>query len=314
MGYPSRNYRVGAYRRKNWRGIVIITLAIIVLLLLAFFIVGNILNSRGDKYNTDTKPSTSATQAAISQNIPLSYSVNGYGVNIAGYSQSDFSSAVRAISFEGVTDVSVNFTSNNGALLYSSEVAQKLGYQSVSQDLITPSAIVSSAKSRGFFVSGYMIVNSHKESDDKIAAVRRSYEAAIACELIDKGVRDVVIRVADLKSEDIDALASLGNAIKEINGEASVGIALDKEILLSENSAVYVDKLKKAYKFICLDLVNSKDDDLLEYISSSVSENLLYILRDNIRILLPSTNNETLAELKEILASNNVSNWQEVYR
>ena len=311
MGYSSRGYRVRAYRR-SWQNIVMIVLVVIVVLLVAFFVIGNRLNDRDDVDVDNTMPSVSGTQDMPAQSIPLDYSINGYAVNIAGISQSDFSDSVGAISLEGVSAISVNFTTSDGKLLYSSEVADSLGYQSDSQGLLSASAICSSATARGFFVSGYMSVNSHKESDGKIAAVKRSYEAAIACELIEKGVRDIVVRCDKLRAEDIDAFASLGKAIKAINGEARVGIALSKEILSSEDSAIYVDKLKKAYGFICLDLSTPDDADVSAYVESSVSENQLYILRDNIRILLPVTDDETLEELKELLAANNVSNWQVV--
>ncbi len=311
MGYPSRKYRVSAYRRRNWRNILIIALAVAVALLIAFLVIGNRLNSRSgnDDGSANTKKSAT-TQNTPAQSIPLDYSVNGYAVNIEGITESKFSDAVGAISLEGVNAVSVNFTSRDGALLYSSEVAKSLGYQQENTELISASKLCSSAKSKAFFVSGYIAVNSHRESDVKIAAVKRSYEAAIACELIEKGVRDVVIRCDDLSAKNIDALVALGEAIKDINGEANVGIALNKELLALEDSAMHVDKLKKAYRFICLDLSDPKEADICEYVGSSVSEDLIYILRDNIRILLPVTDNETLDELRAILASNNVSNWQ----
>lgn len=311
MGYPSRKYRVGAYRRRNWQNIVIIALAIALVLLIAFLIIGNRLNSRSENADSTEKTKKPATtQNTPAQSIPLDYSVNGYALNIEGITESNFSDAVGAISLEGVNAVSVNFTSQDGALLYSSEVAKSLGYQQENTELISASKLCSSAKAKGFFVSGYITVNSQCESDGKISAVRRSYEAAIACELIEKGVRDVVIRCDDLSAKNIDALVALGEAVKDINSEANVGIALNKELLSLEESAMHVDKLKKAYRFICLDLSDAKDADISDYVGSSVSENQLYILRDNIRILLPNTDDETLGKLKNILASNNVSNWQ----
>ena len=314
MGYPSRKYRVGAYRRRNWRNVVIIILALVVALFVAFFVLGNRLNSKSDKATAKTKPSSYATQDAPAETVPLDYSVNAYAVDISGMIQSDFSEAVKNISSEGVNAVSVNFTSRDGSLLYSSAVAESLGYQSSEQELLSASSIVSSANSKGFFVSGYMSVNSHKESDGKVAAVRRSYEAAIACELIEKGVKDVVIRCDDLNVEDIESLVALGDAIKEINSEAEVGLALNKAILSAEKSALYVDKLKKSYSFICFDLGAEEGEDIVAQIGNAVSENQLYILRDNIRILLPLTDEETLEDISGLLAANNVSNWQVVLK
>lgn len=314
MGYPSRNYRVGTYRRRGWQNTVIIVLSIIVLLFTAFFIIGNRLNSKDDDNTAETKPSTADTQKTSVQSLHPDYFVNGYAISIEGITQSEFSNAVRAVSLEGVNTISVNFTTRDGKPVYSSGVAQALGYQSEPSGLISASSVSSSANASGFFVSGYITVNSHKESDGKISSVRRSYEAAIACELIEKGVRDVIVRCDKLGTEDIDALESLGKDIRDINREARVGIALSKEILSSENSAVYVDKLKNVYSFICLDLSTTDDNDISKYVESSVSSNLLYILRDDIRILLPVTDDETLEELIKILAANNVSNWQVVYK
>ena len=309
-GYSSVYYRRNPYRRKRWLVVVLAAAVIIVALFAVFLVIGNILNSKTSEAPKSTNGTSSNTSDTLANDFSPSYSINGYGIDISKMSTSDFSSAAHALAADGADTVSFKLTDDNGILLYSSKTAQAVGYQNNSTSLMGLSSIYSSLRTNGLRSSGCITVTFPNETDGKIRAIKMSYEAALACEIIEGGINDVVIRYDKMSVENIDMLTDLGNDIKDINKDATVGIALTKEILSSPDASVYVDKLKKAYNFICIDLSDVEDEDIAEYVGESVSENLLYILRDNMRILLPTVDTETLNELKDILAKNNVFNWQ----
>ena len=127
--------------------------------------------------------------------------------------------------------------------------------------------------------------------------------------VIETGMKHGTV-TAVISGENIDELARLADNIKAINPNAVIGITFTREIMAHPDSAFYVDKLKGAYDFTCLDLSNNGEDNAVEYVNTAVSENLLYILRDKMRILLPSVDSDTQELLKTALASNSVSNWQ----
>ena len=277
------------------------------LLFLLFLIIGNLLNNKvqEDPENTDSP----VTDGGLQNTVPT-YTINGYSIDISGISSSAFSSSLRAITDSGASAVSINLSDKNGTLLYKSSTAQKLGYQSGADSLIGLSSIVSSAKSRNCFTSAYITLTSLRESDPKIRSVRMAYEAAVVCEMAEAGINDIVLRCPEISGENIDELARLADNIKAINPNAVIGITFTREIMAHPDSAFYVDKLKGAYDFTCLDLSNNGEDNAVEYVNTAVSENLLYILRDKMRILLPSVDSDTQELLKIALASNSVSNWQ----
>lgn len=146
-------------------------------------------------------------------------------------------------------------------------------------------------------------------------SVLRACEAAIVCEIFGAGIDDVVVRCPDIKNEYADELILLANQVKQINSKAIIGLALTPEFLDDENASATVEKILSCFDFIAMDITEDSDKtDKSEQIQAFLTtDKYYYILRYNIRVLIPEPNNEEQsAEIYELMNANNITNWQTV--
>lgn len=302
------------YRKRKWRNILIISAISLVILIVVFLVVGNILKKKTQDDDNDGAVGTSVSDnTTIPEPVP--HSINGYFVDMSGLSYAQFSDRISTLAANGVTAVSLNLTDDTGILLYDSKTAQKLGYQTASDSLISLSSIIAKTESRGIYTSAYVTLSAFKETDAKVRAAKLAYEAAIVCEIAESGFNDVIVRCHEISPEYVDELVGFAKSVKSINSSANVGITFTKSLLESEDSALCVDKLVEAFDLTALDLARSDNGNVTLYIEEALASSNIryYILRFNTRILLPNiTDEETDLKIKNVLSENSIHNWQTV--
>ncbi len=308
-------YRRNSYRRKKWRNILVILLSVAVVLLVVFLLVGNILKEKTSDMPEDTEPQiyTHQTTRPPYQLVSPSYNVNikGRAVNIASDNLKD---ELGALSENGYNAASLNLSDEDGKLLFNSSVASRFGYPAKS-DGIELASLIKKISSAGLKTSAVFSLNSFSEDDATIRSVMRACEAAIACEIAAAGVNDVLLRCPDIKAEYTDELISLAEQVKSINKKAIVGLVLTPEFLNGENVSVLTERIISSFDFIAFDLIElSEEKDSSEQIQTLLStDKYYYILRYNMRVLLPTLTDEAESvKLYELMSSNNITNWQTV--
>ena len=308
MGYHRRN----SYKKKRLRNVIIISAVILLVLFVVFLIIGNTLFKKTNTTDDDEpKDKTSATEQ---KNNTAPYSIQAYNIDLTGLSSSDFSDKLSALSKNGATAVSIKCTDKEGKLLYASDIAKEFGYQNNSSSLISLGTLTSSANRRDIFTSAYMTVASVNEKDAKTRSVMIAYEAALVCEMIESGVKEVLLRCPDASPENLNDILSIANNVKLINKDATVGIEIPSKILSSELASEHIDKLATSFDFMALTMVEpSKDSETVEQVDALLTTHLFYILRYNMRVLIPSAEDEDTKEaLQTLLTENSIANWQEI--
>lgn len=308
MGYHRRN----SYKKKRLRNIIIFSAVILVVLFVVFLIIGNTLFKKTNTPDDDEpKDKTSDTEQ---KNNTAPYSIQAQSIDLTGLSSSDFSDKLSAFSKNGATAVSIKCSDEEGTLLYASEVARELGYQSNSSTLISLKSAASSADRRNIFTSAYITVTSINEKDAKMRSVLTSYEAALVCEMVEVGIKEVVLRCPDASVENLNDIINIANNVKLINKDAAVGIEIPSKILNSELASEHIDKLATSFDFMALTMVElSENTDVVEQVDALLTTHLFYILRYNMRVLIPVVEDEdTRDALQTLLTENSIGNWQEI--
>ncbi|MBO5415720.1 MAG: hypothetical protein J6A83_03745 [Clostridia bacterium] len=308
-------YRRNSYRRKKWRNILVISISVLAALLILFLVLGNILNKKteGERLE-ETSPVKHPTQATTPPIATPSYtvSIKGGAVDIRS---TELKKSFATLVENGFSAVSFNLSDTDGKLLYKSSVAARFGYQTADGGLADLDSVNASAASSGLATSAVLTLNSFTEEDKITRSVLQACEAAIICEIYDAGIDDIIIRCPELKAEHADELIELAKSISEINEKSIVGLALTGEFIESDSSALLIERLVSAFDFISLDITDiSHEADLAEHIESSLStDKYYYILRYNMRVLLPKPENDDSAKKAyELMKSNSITNWQTV--
>ncbi len=307
----SVNYRINARRRRNWRGVIIVTAVILVFLVGVFLVVGNLLKEKTDE--TPSNGSGNPSQKDTQIDSFFTYSVNSYGVDISSGNISVVSESISSLRNKGVGAVSVNLSDKDGRLLYNSKVAQSFGYQSSGYSSIDPKDLASRITSFGALPTGTLVLNSQNEEDPKVRIVKVSYESALVAEIAEKGIRDITLICDKVSLENVDELLRLAQGAKSVCSEMSLGITLPLSAFADPQAAVLIDRLTEGYDFVALKLNENGDTELCDYIEGALSDpNVRYcFIRYNVRLLIPTiSDGETFEELMGILMTNSVKSWQ----
>ena len=308
-------YRRNSYAKKRIKAIVAITTIVIIALVVVFFIVGKVLKNKVDGNNEEKSgaATTEVTDSLVHAELP---SVNGYGVSLLGLTEQAISDKLSAIA--GLEGSGVNFVARNssGEEIYSSSVAKNMGKQNASAGYVSVADIASKAKSRNLRVSAILPVSAFSVSDDLERSVLLAYDAAVCAELSREGADDVLISLggSEVTKENIDELILFAENVKNIDADVLLGISLGRAMLEDEGSEVLVSKLWEAYDFLAYDIsAPEADKDILTFAEESVNAEVhYYLLRYNMRILLPALEGTELEGVVGVIKGKGLSNWQTV--
>ena len=306
-GY-SGHYRPARNRRRRISAAVISITLFLLLLVILFVFIGNILNGKTQGGSEPTK----TDKPPVTDVKPAPASIVGMALDIEGSASSQLSNNISRIAQNGGKAISVNVRGSDSKLLYSSDVARHFGFQSGS-GLSGIDTIVTRAQSRGLYVSAYIELESMSEKNPNVRAAMLGYEAALVGEMCASGVSDVMIYAPDTTFENYSELVRLAENVKAANPSAVIGVALKPSFFSEPNAAFVIDELFAVYDQIGMDLTSLSGEDKAAEISSSLSSQLYYILRYNMRVVLKSTEDKDLAEsIDKALAENSVTNVQYV--
>lgn len=307
----SKYYRRNSYKKRKLRNILIISAICLVVLFLLFLIVGNILDKQ---IEIEKAGRDNATTTPVPTDDTVAYTIEAYPVEISA--NVDFSTRMKEFSNKGVSAVSLKLTDTQGKLLIYSDIAASWGYQSPADSLVDLSEVISKAKYYNIFSSAVLDLKFLSENDAKQRAVMLAYEAALAVEVTEKGIGEVIVRVPSAEVMHTDLLIDFAESVKSINDAVVLGVALPAEFFLGETSADDVAKLAESFDILGIDVSDIPNDteDTLDYIESVFSESNLkyYILRYNMRVLLPQISDEQDEDLRAVLAENSIENWQKI--
>lgn len=307
----SKYYRRNSYKKRKWRNVLIISAVCLVVLFLLFVILGNLLDK---KIEIERAGRDNAQTTAVPIDDTEVYTIEAYPIEMS--SETDFSERMKELYGAGIRAISLNLTDTQGKLLIRSEIAASMGYQTQSDSLVDISAVISKAKKYNMFSSAVFDLKFVSEKDAKRRAVLLAYESALAVEITEKGASEVIVRVPSSDIMQIDLLIDFANSVSAINDNVVLGVALPTEFFFEESSAENVAKLAESFDVLGIDTSNlpSGVNDTLEHIESVFSESDLkyYILRYNMRVLLPQISDEEDENLRTVLAENSIQNWQKI--
>ena len=305
----SKYYRRNSYKKRKLRNILIISGICLVVLFLLFVIFGNLLDKKIDTERAGRDKGE--TTAEIPQDA-APYSIEAYPVDI----NADVTAQIKEMSSKGVSAISLKLTDTQGKLMVYSDIASSLGYQSKSDALVDISAVISRAKYYGMHSSAVLDLQFPTQKDAKQKAVMLAYESALVAEVAEKGAGEVIVRVPSTDAMQIGDLTDFAESVKSINDTVVLGVALPRDFFYGESSAENVAKLAQSFDIVGIDASNMPSDttDTLEYLESVFSESNLkyYVLRYNMRVLLPQVSNDQDEELRAVLKENSIQNWQKI--
>ncbi len=307
----SKYYRKNSYKKRKLRNILIVSGICLLFLFLLFVIFGNLLDKKVEAQKGEREKTQATT---TSPTYAAAYSIEAYPVDISA--GSDVASQMSALSSADIRAASLRITDSNGKLLIRSKLATSLGYQG-SADLVSDfSSVISRAKYYDIFPSAVLDLQFLSESDAKHRAVLLAYEAALVAEVSEAGAGEVIARASSVDETQIALLIDFAESVKSINDKAVLGIVLPKNFFYMDAAADNVAKLAESFDILGVDASKpaAEDADALAYIESVFSEPNLkyYVLRYNMRVLLPQISSEQDAEMRAVLAENSIQNWQKI--
>ena len=304
----SKYYYKNSRRKRKARSVIITAVACLLLIFTLFLIVGNILGKQTGTEKSQKKPQA-GEETPVQDVSP--YSIQAHSIDL-----NNMDTDMIELYQKSVKSVSVKATNDKGKLLVSSSLATSLGYQSPGDSVAEFSSVVSKAKNYGMFLSVILDLQAFKESDVKNKTVRLAYEAALVCEFIEKGAGEVLVRLSDTNDVSLEELLDFAKVVKDIDPSATLGIALPIDYFKGEGASVNVAELAAAYDVVCADVSNISQDteDRILYLDTAFSNSEIkyYVLRHNMRVLLPSIPAAQEETLQSKLAENSIANWQKI--
>ena len=308
-------YRRNSYAKKRIKVIAAIIGISLALLLILFLVIGGLLNDKveDDKKEDSTRPVSDSEEKLPHAQLP---SVKGYGISLSGITTSAISDKVSEISKADGSGINFVVRDADGKEIYDSSLAQSMGKQSSSNSYIEIGSIASRAANRGLRASAIVPVTAFSVKDDLERSVLLAYDAALCAEISRDGADDVLIRLQGSKvtEDSVDELVRLADTVKGIEDEALIGISLTREMLEEEGSEILVAKLWESFDFLAFDITDiDTEDDPKEFAEENVnSEMHYYLLRYNMRVLLPDVVGDDLEDMVSVLTDKGLSNWQTV--
>lgn len=285
-------YRRSVYRKKRIKATVIVTVSAIALLTLLFAIIGNALGKKVDD-SISKRKNTSVTSSEEHAELE---SVRAYPVPLSA-DGSTLSSRLAQASQKGYAAVCLELNSKNGSLLYSSPLSQALGRQDGSNSLRTLENIVKLCGENGLYSVGIIHLKEFNTDDDLARAAAIGYYSALASEALRAGMDDVLLYIEEMPSERYGELKTLADEVHRLCPTGHVGLSLPASAFSASDSDSIADSMWSAFDYLAADLSHpTEGEDAASYVSDKLGGMLYYLLRFNVRVIVPYTDDASLAE------------------
>ncbi len=278
-------YRRSIYRRNRIKAALIISAVCIVSVFLLFLIIGNSLRDRSVDADKSTESSTPTNQ---------SIHTKVKAVNAAPIALSDASSTlasrVRSAKNAGYGDICFNLDESDGALLYSSAVAQRLGKQASGSGLWTLSGAAEIFQDSGMYSVGITHINDFSVEDDLTRTAAIGYHASLIAEALRADIDEVMIFIDELPQGRYGELITLAEQVHRLCPDGILGISLPPSLFTGESDSLLAE-IWNAFDYIAVDITAPSEEqtDIVLYADSTLGGMLYYLLRYDVRVLIPST-------------------------
>ncbi len=155
---------------------------------------------------------------------------------------------------------SVIMLDENGKLSYNSEVRRRL-LGDDGTDAVTLSLENGMGAFGDSYVSGIMF-SSYRSADDDIRSVEREYEIALAAEILEAGIDDIVFFGLSLDADAADFCATVRAAVNP--QKCSVGIAVNYDDIVSDEARENLVVWGGSFDLIALDLRGAASAEEIE--------------------------------------------------
>ena len=303
-------YRKNIYRRKRTKAIAVIVGAALIVLFVLFLIIGNALHNKTAEEEPTDYGSEDSSMSEENSSLPAADTVGAYALPLLE-DGSAFSSRLDAIP-EDAGAVCINLNSEDGLLLYRSELISEFSFLQSSGDATSLSNSISSIKDRNLHASALLHIPSFSEEDDLAREIQLTAWCAVAVEAIRAGVDDCLIMTSSAGVNDIEKLCSLANLIHDMEDGAIVGIVIPEEVLSVGNSEALISKLSSSYNFLAINAANPKEDeDVAMYVETRIARMQVQLIYHKMRALLPTADDApVMKEYIDTVKKYNVSSWQ----
>jgi len=317
-------YRKSVYRKKRIKLIAIISAITVVVLLALFLIIGTALNNKTYTYSPDDPADGVPPSQTPSDSLPEANIVQAVALELLTQDSSSLSSRVAALP-SGTTAVCVRLNQADGTLLYRSSIASSVSRFKIAENASSAENLFSIIQRRDLYISAAITMTELSESNDILRSVMLSAYASMAAEAALAGANDILLIAppvrGSLDADDIaeltNELISLAEQIRKLAPNATVGFALNSVFLTAPNSAELIARLAKSFNYFSIDATEYGKEDPIEYLKNQIVDNkenpdlMFYILRYQMRILLPSVADETQEALIQLVESyTDNKNWQ----
>lgn len=300
-------YRRSIYRKNGIHVYFIITAGILVAIVLLFVLLGNALGNKAEK-------SESERNAAITSDIAVNEhvtprNVSAYPVPLSADGSSLNSRIARATEL-GYTEVCFELDTESDSLLYMSDIAISLGYLSTSSQLWKLDEAIDLFDDSNLYTVGITHLSRMNTENDLERQVASGYYTARIAEALRCGVDDVMIYPEALSIDRYSELTVIADEVHKLCPNSTVGISVTPEMLSSEEGGNLVDLLWNSFDYIAVSLDGqpNEGESLPQMAERQLSGMLYYLLRYNMRVLIPNTDADTIAQIKETLSDNGVKN------
>lgn len=301
-------YRKSIYRKRRIRTILILSVSAVVAIFALFIIIGTALHQKtqpksphDSEEQTYKKDETGLTPAA---------SVGGYALPLLE-DGSNFSDRLQAIP-QKANAVCINLNTEDGTLLYRSELSNEISNISIATDASHISNAISSISSNDMHITSVLFVPSFDGENDLVEDVELAIWSAVACEALRAGVDDVLIIAPNIEIDDLPKIHALADRVHSAVPESVIGFTLSDTILTDEQKTSLIAELNKHFNFLALDTTGyTQEDDPVEYIESKTAKMQLDLMYYKMRVLLPySSDSATQEKYIEAVEKYNISSWQ----
>ena len=302
-------YRRSVYRKRRIKIILISSIIAIVVGFLLFIIIGNALNNKVENNISQRKEKASTTQIVEHSVVK---SVYAHPVPLSDES-SKLSTRLSRLKESGISDVCFELNSLQGTWLYSSAVAQSLGKQMAGVDLWSLGDVASLCDENGLYATGIIYLNDFNNDNDLNRTAALGYYSAQIAEALREGLDDVLIYVGDIPTEQrYDELIGLANDVHRLCPQGHIGLSLPPTVFANTDMSGTVDSLWANFDYLAVDLSTTPaDTDAADYVDQQLGSMLYYLLRYNVRALLPySDDNAQLDKVVSVVKSNGSQNIQ----
>lgn len=304
-------YKRGVYRRRQLRTVWITVGVVLLLTAIVLLIAGTILSRRGRAQGSasvgsevSSAPAESIKTAPVLKAVPVLLETTG---------SDTLSTRLREITDGGLSAASVPLNQASGALLYHSDLAVALGFTLGGDFSVTLPHAVETAAERGVYLSGTYFLSALSIEDDLERSVALSRSAAVIAEALRNGLPEVLLVLPSLTAEQQSALLGLMEDVRALTPNGLLGCAIPPALFGEELASERTDQLFRAFDFLALDLTAVGEEDPILYAESTLSASgtLFYLLRYEMRALLPQLSEEaTQNQLIATVESGWTGNWQ----